>query len=73
MLDVEGRWELAPGVSRTRYSDGTEVWVNRGDRAFDGLAPQSYRFLDATTKNLNNTMRQPTAPHGDFIWLFFGA
>lgn len=62
MLDVEGRWELAPGVSRTRYSDGTEVWVNRGDRAFDGLAPQSYRFLDATTKNLNNTMRQPTAP-----------
>jgi hypothetical protein len=29
-LDIEGRWELAPGVTKTRYSDGTEITVNLG-------------------------------------------
>ncbi len=43
-LDIEGRWEPAPGISRTRYGDGTEVWVNRGDTAFDGLPPGAFRF-----------------------------
>jgi hypothetical protein len=38
MLDIDGRWELAPGVSRTLYSNGTEVTVNRGDTDFNGLA-----------------------------------
>ena len=41
-LDIEGRWELAPGVTRTRYSDGTEVTVNRSEEVYDGLAPGNY-------------------------------
>jgi hypothetical protein len=41
-LDIEGRGEPAPGVSRTRYSDGTEVWVNRSDKPFEGVAPGAY-------------------------------
>jgi hypothetical protein len=44
-LDIEGRWELAPGVTRTRYSDGTEVTLNRGDTAFEGLAPGQFTWL----------------------------
>jgi hypothetical protein len=47
-LDIEGRWELAPGVSRTRYSDGTEVLVNRGEREFDGLAASAFRQISRT-------------------------
>jgi len=43
LLDIEGRWEPAPGVTRTRYSDGTEVWVNRGEREFDGLAAGEFK------------------------------
>ena len=43
-LDIEGRWEPAPGVSRTRYADGTEVWVNRGDCEFEGLAAGAFRI-----------------------------
>jgi hypothetical protein len=43
-LDIAGRWEPAPGVSRTRYRDGTEVWVNRGEREFDGLAVGTFRI-----------------------------
>jgi hypothetical protein len=43
-LDIEGRWEPAPGVGRTRYSDGTEVTVNRGDTAFDGVNPGQFRL-----------------------------
>jgi len=37
-LDIEGRGELAPRVSRTRYSDGTEVTVNRGEAVFSGVS-----------------------------------
>ncbi len=43
-LTIEGRWEPAPGVSRTRYSDGTEVLVNRGTCDFDDLPTGSCRF-----------------------------
>ncbi|MFA6290392.1 MAG: DUF5696 domain-containing protein [Victivallales bacterium] len=38
-LEIEGRWEIIPGVNRTRYSDGTEVTVNRTDKPCEGLAP----------------------------------
>ncbi len=44
-LDIEGRWQPAPGVSRTRYSDGTRVEVNLGDKAWQGLAVDAYRFM----------------------------
>jgi len=47
LLDIEGRWELAPGVSRTRYSDGTLVEVNRGDAEWLGLPGHSFRLIDA--------------------------
>jgi len=30
-FDIEARWELAPGVTKTRYSNGTEVTVNLGE------------------------------------------
>jgi hypothetical protein len=46
-LDIEGRWEPAPGVTRTRYSDGTEVWVNRSDSAFNGIAAGQFRVTRA--------------------------
>ncbi|MBF0243950.1 MAG: hypothetical protein HQL31_01590 [Planctomycetes bacterium] len=45
-LDIVGRWELAPGVSRTLYSDGTAVLVNCSDREFSDLPPGDYRFED---------------------------
>ncbi len=45
-LSVEGRWEPAPNVSRTLYSDGTVVWVNRGDVDFDDLPARSFRIVD---------------------------
>jgi hypothetical protein len=45
-LDIEGRWEPAPGVSRTRYSDGTTVLVNRGATEFDGLPARSFRYIE---------------------------
>ncbi len=47
MLDIEGRWELAPGVNRTRYSDGTLVEVNRNDTEWLGLPGHSFRLIDA--------------------------
>jgi hypothetical protein len=46
-LDIEGRWEPAPGVSRTLYSDGTEVWINRQDEPVDGLQPGEARIAAA--------------------------
>lgn len=52
MLDIDGRWELAPGVSRTRYSNGTEVTVNRGDRTFDGLAAGAFRITSLSNEAL---------------------
>lgn len=47
-LDIEGRWEPAPGVSRTLYRDGTEVWVNRGEREFEGLAAGAFQITSPT-------------------------
>jgi hypothetical protein len=37
--DIEGRWEMAPGVSRTRYGNGTEVTVNLGTEPYAGISP----------------------------------
>ncbi len=45
LLDIEGRWEPAPGVSRTRYGDGTTVLVNRGDEDAEDVPARSFRFL----------------------------
>jgi hypothetical protein len=47
-LDIAGRWEPAPGVSRTLYSDGTTVLVNRSDRDFEGLPSGQFRLKYAT-------------------------
>jgi hypothetical protein len=44
---IEGRWEPAPGVSRTLYSNGTTVLVNRSDREFEGMAPGTCRYVEA--------------------------
>ena len=41
---IEGRWELAHDVSRTLYSDGTIVLVNRSDVDFGDLPARSFRF-----------------------------
>lgn len=46
MLSIEGRWELAPGVTRTLYSDGTAVVVNRSEAIFEGVPPQGFRFAE---------------------------
>lgn len=43
-LQIEGRWELAEGVTRTRYSDGTSITVNRGPAAWDGIPPSDYKI-----------------------------
>lgn len=43
-LDIEGCWELAPGVNRTRYRGGIEVLVNRSDQSFDGLPPGTVQW-----------------------------
>ena len=43
-LTIEGRWEPSEGVSCTRYSDGTEVLVNRSEFAWRDLPPHSYRI-----------------------------
>lgn len=45
---IEGRWELAPNVSRTLYSDGTTVLVNLSDADFDELPARSCRFIEKT-------------------------
>ena len=39
---IEGRWELAPGVYRTRYTDGTEVRVNMTEQPFGELPAASF-------------------------------
>ena len=39
---IEGRWEIAPGVTRTLYSDGTVVRVNRTQTPYDGVPPNDY-------------------------------
>jgi hypothetical protein len=48
MYDIEARWELAPGVSRTLYSDGTEVRVNRSADVFGDLPSGQFRMKQTT-------------------------
>ncbi len=43
-LLIEKRREPVPGVSVTRYSDGTTVRVNRSGAAWDGIPAGSYRI-----------------------------
>lgn len=42
--DIVSRWEPAPGVSCTRYSNGTEVTVNLSGHEFAGLAAGALRI-----------------------------
>jgi hypothetical protein len=42
-LFIEGRWELADGVARTLYSDGTYITVNRSADTWDGLRTNACR------------------------------
>jgi hypothetical protein len=44
MLDINGRWEPAPGISKTLYSDDTIVTVNRGAAEYDGILQGGYRI-----------------------------
>jgi hypothetical protein len=46
-LDIVGRWEPAPGVGRTLYSDGTEVLVNCGDKPFKKLQPGEFTLRNS--------------------------
>jgi hypothetical protein len=48
MLDIAGRWEPAPGITRTLYSDGTEVWVNLSEEDFDGIPAGEFRVRGTT-------------------------
>jgi len=48
-LDMVARREPAPGVSRTRYSDGTEVTMNRSEEDFDGINPSEVRWERSPT------------------------
>jgi hypothetical protein len=41
-LAITGRWELADGVTRTQYADGTEVTVNRSPTVWRGIPPNDY-------------------------------
>jgi hypothetical protein len=41
-ISIDGRWEIAPGVTRTLYSDGTVVRVNRTHTPYDGVPPHDY-------------------------------
>ena len=43
-LEIEERRELEGGVTRTRYSDGTCVTVNRGSASWEGIPAGSYRI-----------------------------
>ncbi len=42
--DIVGRWDLASGVTRTRYSDGQEVMVNQSSEAYEGLEAGDVRW-----------------------------
>ena len=40
---IEEHEELAPGVIRERYSDGTSIIINHSDTPFEGIGAKSYR------------------------------
>ncbi len=42
--DMESRRELAPGVTRTRYSGGAEVFVNLSDADYEDLPAGEFRI-----------------------------
>ncbi len=44
MHDIESRTEPLPGVTCTRYSDGTVVTVNRSEADFDGVPGGGWRM-----------------------------
>ena len=44
-FEIEARWELAPDVTRTRYSNGQEVIVNQSDQAFNNVQAHDYQWL----------------------------
>ncbi|HEY3377629.1 MAG TPA: DUF5696 domain-containing protein [Armatimonadota bacterium] len=46
-LTIEGRWELAPGVNQTLYSDGTMVRVNASDEPYEDLPGGGYTVMTA--------------------------
>lgn len=46
---IEEHEEIAPGVIRERYSDGTVIIINHSEELFDGISPKSYR-VDAPQK-----------------------
>ncbi len=39
--EMTGRWDHTPGVSETRYDNGVRVLVNRGDTAWEDVAPRT--------------------------------
>ncbi len=45
ICDIDGRWEPAPGVSKTLYSNGTVVVVNFSDKDFDNIPAGEYRII----------------------------
>ena len=46
---IEEHEEIAPGVIRERYSDGTVITINHSDEVYDAIAAKSYR-VDAPQK-----------------------
>ena len=40
---IEEHEELAPGVVRERYSDGTLITINHSDTPFEGIGAKEYR------------------------------
>ena len=49
-LLIEGRWELAEGVTRTVYSDGTEITVNRSDFPWNAISAGDYQIKAPQTE-----------------------
>ena len=42
--EIEARWELAPKVTRTLYSNGLEVVINQSDVEFDGIKAGKFQW-----------------------------
>ncbi|MFH1498706.1 MAG: DUF5696 domain-containing protein [Verrucomicrobiota bacterium] len=47
-LQIDGRWDLADGIARTLYSDGTYITVNRGSADWDGIPPNDCRIEESS-------------------------
>ena len=46
---IEEHEEIAPGVIRERYSDGTVITINHSDECYEGISAKSYK-VDAPAK-----------------------